>query len=82
VTATALAKGESLAAQVKRLKYGLYTVPSQSESGVYWTVVQRGDGDLQCTCGAGIYGRPCAHLAAVIVRRQQEAKRRERKQAA
>jgi len=75
---TAVAKGASLAAQVKRIKYGLYTVPSQSEPGVYWTVVERADGGLQCTCGAGIYGRPCAHAAAVTVRRQREAKRRRR----
>ena len=80
---TAAGKGVSLAGQVKRLKFGLYTVPSQSEPGVYWTVVERADGGLQCTCGAGMFGRPCAHLAAVTVRRQQEAKRRQqRKQAA
>jgi len=50
---TAVAKGASLAAQVTRVKYGLYQVPSQSEPGVYWTVVERADGGLQCTCGAG-----------------------------
>jgi len=58
---TALGKGRALAAQVRRVKFGLYTVPSQSEPGTYWTVVQRADG-----------GRPCAHRAAVLVRRQRE----------
>jgi len=71
-----------LAAQVERVRLGLYRVPSTSEAGVTWTVIQRVDGGLQCTCGAGIHGRPCAHAAAVTVRRQQDAKRRQRKQAA
>ncbi len=75
-------KGGSLAAQVERVKYGIYRVPSQSEPGVRWTVVDlaalgTGNG-LQCTCQAGIHGRPCAHRAAVLVRRQREAKRRGR----
>ncbi len=69
---TALGKGRSLAAQVKRVKFGLYTVPSQSEPGTYWTVVQRADGGLQCVCPSGLVGRPCAHKAAVVVRRQRE----------
>ena len=72
----------ALAAQVTRIRCGLYLVPSTSEEGVTWTVIQRVDGGLQCTCGAGIHGRPCAHAAAVTVRRQQDAKRRQRKQAA
>jgi len=71
---TALSKGQSLAAQVRRVKHGLYTVPSQSEPGTYWTVVERVDGALQCTCTAGLVGRPCAHKSAVVVRRQREAK--------
>jgi len=70
--ATALGKGRALAAQVRRVKYGLYTVPSQSEPGTYWTVVQRADGGLQCVCPSGLVGRPCAHRAAVVVRRQRE----------
>ena len=45
--ATALLKGQSLAAQVTRVKYGLYTVPSQCEPGTHWTVVERADGGLQ-----------------------------------
>ncbi len=69
---TALSKGQSLAAQVTRVKHGLYTVPSQSEPGTYWTVVQRADGGLQCVCPSGLVGRPCAHKAAVLVRRQRE----------
>ena len=42
-----------LAAQVERVRYGVSTVPSRSEPGVRWTVIQRVDGDLQCTCSAG-----------------------------
>jgi hypothetical protein len=71
--AVAMTKGKTLAAQVERLRHGLYTVPSQSEPGVRWTVVDTGTG-LQCTCTAGMLNRPCAHAAAVVVRRQQEAR--------
>ncbi len=80
---TALSKGQSLAAQVTRVKYGVYQVPSQSEPGTRWTIIQRADGGLQCVCPAGLVGRPCAHKAAVVVRRQREEKRgRRRAQAA
>ncbi len=75
---TALSKGQSLAAQVVRVRYGVYTVPSQTEPGVRWTVIQLADGGLQCTCTAGLMGKPCAHAAAVLVRRQREEKRRQR----
>ena len=76
----ALSKGQSLAAQVVRVRYGVYTVPSQTETGVRWTVLDQaalGSGaGLQCTCTAGLMGRPCAHKSAVLVRRQREEKRR------
>jgi hypothetical protein len=76
----AMGKGQSLAAQVERVRFGVYTVPSQTEPGVRWTVIDRaalGSGEgLQCTCAAGIHRRPCAHKAAVVVRRQREARRR------
>jgi len=38
-----------LAAQVERVRYGVSTVPSQSEPGVRWTVIQRVDGDRHRT---------------------------------
>jgi len=67
---------------VVRIRRGVYQVPSQSEPGVRWTVIDQaalesGDG-LQCVCPAGLVGKPCAHKSALIVRRQQEAKRRQR----
>ncbi len=71
---TAQARGEALADRVRRLRHGLYQVPSQSEEGVWWPVVERPDGALQCVCPSGLAGKPCAHKAAVVVRRQREAK--------
>ena len=50
----AAAKGASLAAQVERVRFGTYLVPSQTEPGVTWTVIDTEHG-LQCTCGAPVH---------------------------
>lgn len=71
-TLTAMRKGKVLADQVERLCYGLYLVPSQTEPGVQWTVIDV-DGHLECTCPAALYGNPCAHAAAVQTRRREHA---------
>jgi hypothetical protein len=70
--ANAQHKGRTLASWVERVRFGTYRVPSQTEDGVLWTVIDTGRG-LQCTCPAGMLGRPCAHKEAVLIRRQQEA---------
>ena len=61
-------------AQVRRLSYGKYAVPSASEPGVVYIVTGTAmDGsDHRCTCVAGQHGRPCWHAAAVRLRRVQE----------
>src|SRR5688572_27777079 len=75
--ANAQGKGRTLADWVERVRYGVYTVPSQTEDGVKWTVVDLaalGTGrGLRCSCPAGMLNRPCAHREAVLIRRQQEA---------
>lgn len=68
----AMRKGKALAAQVERLAYGLYLVPSQTEPGVQWTVVEH-EGLLRCSCPAALHGKPCAHAAAVATRRREHA---------
>lgn len=72
----AMAKGMELAGTVERVRLGLYLVPSQTEPGVKWPVLDvKGEG-LRCSCPAALYGRPCAHVAAVFVRRQVEDEKR------
>jgi hypothetical protein len=78
--ARAATRGKPLAASVRRLKVGVYLVPSQTEPDVTWTVLDQGllgtGSGLRCTCMAGMMGRPCAHAFAVLARRQLEARKR------
>ncbi len=83
-TRTALSKAihSNGAAQVRRVRYGVYEVPSASEAGTVYTVTGTAmDGsDHRCTCKAGQAGRPCWHVAAVrLARVQHEARRQARK---
>ena len=58
-----------LAAQVERVRCGLYRVPSTSEAGVTWTVVIE-NGTYSCTCRAS--NKPvCVHRAAVFLAKVQ-----------
>jgi hypothetical protein len=60
-----------LAAQVERVRCGLYRVPSSSEAGVVWTVVVE-SGAYSCTCRAS--NQPaCVHRAAVYLAKLQAA---------
>jgi hypothetical protein len=70
-------KAEALAPRVERLKAGLYRVPSQTESGVWWTVVADRNGVLHCSCKASWYGIGCSHKSAVYLRKNQEAANRQ-----
>ena len=59
----------NLAAQVERVRYSLYRLPSTSEAGVVHTVVVDG-GVYECTCKAS--NRPaCVHRAAVNLAKMQ-----------
>ena len=73
---TAQTKAELLAPTVQRVKYGVYTVESQTTPGVRWTVVEDANGVLHCSCPRSFFHRGCAHRAAVTVRRAWEAARR------
>ena len=58
-----------LAAQVERVRFGLYRVPSTSEQGVTWTVAIE-NGAYCCTCRAS--NKPaCVHRAAVYLAKLQ-----------
>ncbi len=58
-----------LAAQVQRVRFGLYRVPSTSEAGVVHTVIVDG-GAYECTCKAA--NKPaCVHRAAVYLAKLQ-----------
>jgi len=58
-----------LAAQVERVRFGLYRVPSTSEEGVTWTVAIE-SGTYSCTCKAA--NKPaCMHRAAVYLAKLQ-----------
>lgn len=61
----ALARGRVLAAQVRRLSPGSWSVPSQSSDGQY--VVRVIDHRLACSCRAAEAGQPCAHVAATAL---------------
>ena len=71
----AMQRGGEIAHTVKRLRKGLYRVPSTSDAGVEWTVIEVGY-RLQCTCPSGLHGRVCRHAAAVQQRRAIEAEKR------
>ena len=62
----------NLAAQVERVQYGVYRVPSTSEAGVVYTVRQAERG-WTCDCPAGQSGYPCKHKAAVLIRKTEAA---------
>ena len=74
---TAIHRNE--AAQVQRLAYGRYEVPSATEAGTVYVVTGTAlDGsDHRCTCAAGQHGQPCHHVAAVRLRRVQEEAQRQ-----
>jgi len=58
-----------LAAQVERVRFGPYRVPSTSEAGVTWTVAIE-NGTYCCTCRAA--NKPaCVHRAAVYLAKLQ-----------
>ena len=58
-----------LAAQVERVRFGLYRVPSTSEEGVTWTVAIE-NGTYSCICRAA--NKPaCVHRAAVYLAKLQ-----------
>ncbi len=59
----------NLAAQVERVRFSLYRVPSTSEAGVVHTVVVDG-GVYECTCKAS-YKPACVHRAAVYLAKMQ-----------
>ena len=58
-----------LAAQVERVRWGLYRVPSTSEAGVVHTVIVDG-GVYECTCKAA-NKTACVHRAAVYLAKLQ-----------
>lgn len=75
-TARALERGRSLADQVVKVAPAVYSVPSQSggEAHIVTDLALLGIGEgLACDCVAAEHGKPCAHRAAVVARRQQEA---------
>ena len=43
-------------------------VPSKTHGGVTYHVRLTGNRAGQCDCEAGLYGRPCVHVAAVAIR--------------
>ena len=69
----AMIRGSQLAMQVHRIKRGVYLVPSQSEPGVRWPVID--NGELRCPCPAGWFNKPCSHKGAVLARRIIEVER-------
>jgi hypothetical protein len=62
----------NLAAMVRRLDRGLYEVPSTSDASVTYIVCGVQAREMTCTCVAGTHGKPCKHVAAVLLRRTQE----------
>jgi hypothetical protein len=62
----------NLAATVRRLGRGLYEVPSTSDPSVTYIVSGVQAREMTCTCVAGAHGKPCKHVAAVLLRRTQE----------
>jgi len=43
----------------------VYSVPSRTQAGVVYQVIERADGHPVCACTAAQYGRHCCHIAAV-----------------
>jgi len=63
-----------LAARVRRVRLGVYLVPSTSDLPLTYSVTGIGPrlADYRCVCPAASYGNVCAHVAAVALRRVQE----------
>lgn len=75
----ALERGAALAARIERVGRGVYAVPSQSQAGELHLVTDLGllgiGQGLVCDCEAASFGQVCADLGALVLRRQQEARR-------
>lgn len=56
-----------LAADVTRVRFGLYLVPSTTREGQAHRVAVSPRGRYSCSCEAGVAGRPCVHAAAVYL---------------
>lgn len=65
---TALSKAVALglAADVRRVRFGEYRVPSTSQAGVTYTVTVGADNVYRCTC-KGAKHPACVHRAAVYL---------------
>jgi len=79
-TERALTRGRSLADRITTVAVGVYHCPSQSDPAGFHVVTDLavlgiGQG-LACTCTAAEMGNPCAHRAAVVVRRQEAERRK------
>jgi hypothetical protein len=61
----------------------VYVVPSLTTDGFYVVTdlgrLGLGQG-LRCDCPAGLHDQPCSHRTAVVLRRQREAERAERRE--
>jgi len=53
------------AANVERVQYGVYRVPSASSKRTYLVTVH--GAEYVCDCTAGQHGKPCHHTAAVLI---------------
>jgi hypothetical protein len=67
----------NLAATVRRLDRGLYEVPSTTDASVTYIVCGVQAREMTCTCVAGQHGKPCKHVAGVLLRRTQEDAKRQ-----
>ena len=65
----AISKAQQMggAAVVQRIRQGLYTVPSATEAGVFYTITGTAmdASDHTCDCPAGLHGHACWHVSAV-----------------
>ena len=71
----AVAKAVELngAAQVERVQYGVYRVPSAASDASYLVTVH--GTEYVCDCTAGQHGRACWHKAAVLIAKVEHASR-------
>jgi hypothetical protein len=67
------AVAQGTASQVRRVRFGLYRVPSATEEGVAYTVRVDEQGNYSCNCPAGTAGRPCYHKAGVYIAKVEHA---------
>lgn len=61
--------------RVRRVRYGLYRVPSATRADQVYTVSVDAAGTYSCDCPAGLAGNPCWHTAAVYVAKVEHAGR-------